>query len=98
MSAPITITVSGPDSVDTLTVTQTIWQGLNDACLEVEWPNGESRFAVTTLYEHQTQLAMAGSRCVLRNELSDPSRTIRTDSTTTTWDRPSAPNPNVLER
>ena len=97
MSAPITITVSGPDSVDTLTVTQTIWQALNDACLEVEWPNGEPRFAVTTLYEQQTQLAMAGSRCVLRNEPSNPSRTIRADSMTTTWDRPSAPNPTLLE-
>lgn len=97
MSAPITITVSGPDSVNTLTVTHTIWKALNDACLEVEWPNGEPRFANTALYEHQTQLAMAGSRCVLRNEPSDPSRTIRTESMTTTWDRRSAPKPNLRE-
>jgi hypothetical protein len=97
MSAPITITVSGPDSVDTLTVTQTIWQALNDACLEVEWPNGEPRFAITALYEQQTQLAMGGSRCMLRNEPSDASETIQTDSILTTRDRALAPKPNLRE-
>lgn len=97
MSAPITITVSGPDSVYTLTVTQTIWQALNDACLEVDWPTGEPRFALTSLYDQQTRLGMTGICCVLRNKPFDPSGTIRTESVMTSRDRAPAPSPNLLE-
>ena len=97
MSATITIAVSGPDSVDTLTITQTIWQALNDACLEVEWPNGEPRFAITALYEQQTQLAMAGSRCMLINAPSPRSEVIRTEPIITSRDHAQPPQQNMLK-
>jgi hypothetical protein len=97
MSAPIMITISGPDSVDTLTVTQTIWQALNDACLEVAWPNGKPCFAVTTLYEQQTRFAMDSKRCMLTNDPLHFSEAIRMESMSTGQDRTKSPCSNLSE-
>jgi hypothetical protein len=70
MSAPITITVSGSNGLGTLTVAQTIWNALNDACLDVQWPQGGPHVSITTLFEQQAQLAMADARCIIKSEVN----------------------------
>jgi hypothetical protein len=70
MSIPITITVSGPNGLGTLTVAQTIWNALNDACLDVQWLQGGPHVSITTLFEQQAQLAMVDARCVIKSEVN----------------------------
>jgi hypothetical protein len=72
MSTPITITitVSGPNGIGTLTIAQTIWNALNEACLDVQWPQGGPHVSITTLFEQQAKLAMANTRCTIQSEVN----------------------------
>ena len=65
MSTLITISVSGGSDKDTLTIVHTIRQALRDAELNVWDGIDVPSIAMTTLYEQQVQLAMAGVRCVV---------------------------------
>lgn len=68
MSNVITIRVSGQSDSHTLTIVHTLRQALRDAGLDVRDDGSESPIAMTTLYEQQVRLAMAGTRCVVRAE------------------------------
>lgn len=70
MTTLITITVSGAADGDRTTVAHTICQALKEAALDVRGSPEELPIALTTLYEQQIRLAMAGTQCVVKTETS----------------------------
>lgn len=68
MSTVITITVSGSSASAKSTIVHTIRQALKDASLDVQEDSEQPPIAMTTLYEQQTRLAMAGVQCVVKAE------------------------------